>query len=108
MTNTTSNTAGAVVPTDELLSPVRDLRIAGRWDLGLLRLRHGYRQQVHVDGVFRAGPDGKDHAVLAAPRAFGAGLRDRAPDTVRRGWAELYLGLIADNLFAEREFAPRH
>lgn len=191
MTNTTSSTAGAVVPTDELLSVVRDLRIAGRWgramtlldraevsdararvrlavaaaevalesdwfggtglaaarlasagkavedtagsasakaagaavaeptedmgglrdsrwDLDLLRLRHGYRQQVHVDGVFRAGPDGKDPAVLAALRAFGVGLRDRAPDTVRRGWAEMYLGLIADNLFAEREFAPRH
>ncbi|MFG2478942.1 hypothetical protein [Streptomyces fagopyri] len=193
MTNTTRNAAGAVVPADELLAVVRELRIAGRWeramslldraevtdararvrfavaaaevalesdwfggtglaaarlasagrtaeemagkasgkaaeaavagptddiagespmdshwDLGLLRLRHDYRQQVHVDGVFRAGPDGKDPAALAALRAVAVGLRDRAPDTVRRGWAEMYLGLIADNLFAERELAPRH
>ncbi|MER5409735.1 hypothetical protein [Streptomyces sp. NPDC002769] len=79
-----------------------------RWDLDFLRLRHGYRQQLHVDGVFRAGPDGKDPAVLTSLRGFALGLRDRAPDTVRRGWAEMYLGLIADNLFAEREFAPSH
>ncbi|MCX4579710.1 hypothetical protein OHB41_42320 [Streptomyces sp. NBC_01571] len=82
--------------------------LVSRWDLDFLRLRHGYRQQLHVDGVFRAGPDGKDPAVLTSLRGFALGLRDRAPDTVRRGWAEMYLGLIADNLFAEREFAPSH
>ncbi|MEV5784194.1 hypothetical protein ACGFWD_01495 [Streptomyces sp. NPDC048448] len=79
-----------------------------RWDLDFLRLRHGYRQQVHVDGAFRAGPDGKDPAALASLRGFALSLRDGAPDTVRRGWAEMYLGLIADNLFAERGCAPSH
>lgn len=63
---------------------------------------------MHVDGAFRAGPDGKDPAALASLRGFALSLRDGAPDTARRGWAEMYLGLIADNLFAERGCAPSH
>ncbi|MET7781273.1 hypothetical protein ABZT28_37045 [Streptomyces sp. NPDC005388] len=78
------------------------------WDLDFLRLRHGYLRQVHVDGASRAGPDGKDPDALAALRAHAEQLRGEAPDDVRRGWAEMYLGLVADNLFAERDLAPGH
>ena len=35
-------------------------------------------------------------------------MRAQAPDDRRQGWAEMYLGLIADNLYAEREAAPAH
>ena len=35
-------------------------------------------------------------------------LRKRAPDERRRGWAEMYLGLIADNLYGDRDAAPAH
>lgn len=31
-----------------------------------------------------------------------------APDEIRRGWAEFYLGVIADNLYGERDAAPSH
>ncbi|MFF1742358.1 hypothetical protein [Streptomyces mirabilis] len=79
-----------------------------RWDLDFLRLRHGYLGQVRVDGAFRVGPDGKDPDALAALRTHAERLRGQAPDDVRRGWAEMYLGLVADNLFAERDLAPGH
>ncbi|MFK0024591.1 hypothetical protein [Streptomyces sp. NPDC090798] len=79
-----------------------------RWDLDSLRLRHGYLGRVRVDGAFRAGPDGKDPDALAALRTHAERLRGQAPDEVRRGWAEMYLGLVADNLFAERDLAPGH
>ncbi|MFJ1557779.1 hypothetical protein [Streptomyces mirabilis] len=79
-----------------------------RWDLDFLRLRHGYLGQVRVDGAFRAGPDGKDPDTSAALRTHAERLRGEAPDDVRRGWAEMYLGLVADNLFAERDVAPGH
>ncbi|MFJ8027237.1 hypothetical protein [Streptomyces sp. NPDC096311] len=88
-------------PADEAHSGIR-------WDLDFLRLRHGYLGQVRVDGAFRAGPEGKDPAALAALRTHAERLRGRAPDEVRRGWAEMYLGLVADNLFAERDVAPGH
>ncbi|SFF33472.1 hypothetical protein [Streptomyces mirabilis] len=79
-----------------------------RWDLDFLRLRHGYLGQVRVDGAFRVGPDGKDPDAPAALRTHAERLRGQAPDDVRRGWAEMYLGLVADNLFAERDIAPGH
>ncbi|MFD4524374.1 hypothetical protein ACFWP7_10735 [Streptomyces sp. NPDC058470] len=79
-----------------------------RWDLDCLWLRHDYLGLVHIDGSFRPGPDGKDPKALAALRSRAENLRERAPDDVRRGWAEMYLGLIADNLFAERDLAPGH
>ncbi|MET7976066.1 hypothetical protein ABZW44_24065 [Streptomyces mirabilis] len=78
------------------------------WDLDFLRLRHGYLGQVRVDGAFRAGPDDKDPDALDALRTHAERLRGGAPDDVRRGWAEMYLGLVADNLFAERDLAPGH
>lgn len=98
--------AGARLDTAHKL--VEESPLDSGWDLGLLRLRHGYLGQIRVDGTFRAGPDGKDPAALAALRGRAEGLRDRAPDEVRRGWAEMYLGLIADNLLAERDLAPGH
>ncbi|PBC93897.1 hypothetical protein BX281_1768 [Streptomyces sp. Ag82_O1-15] len=78
------------------------------WDLDFLRLRHGYLGQVRVDGAFRTGPDGKDPDALDTLRTHAERLRGGAPDDVRRGWAEMYLGLVADNLFAERDLAPGH
>ncbi|MEU0037564.1 hypothetical protein [Streptomyces sp. NPDC006333] len=109
--DTTRDAAEGVAGTS-VAEPTEDIagasHLDSRWDLDFLRLRHGYRQQLYVDGVFRLGPDGKDPAVLTSLRGFAVGLRDRAPDSVRRGWAEMYLGLIADNLFAERDFAPSH
>ncbi|MEN1890397.1 hypothetical protein [Streptomyces mirabilis] len=88
-------------PADEAQSDIR-------WDLDFLRLRHGYLGQVRVDGVFRVGPDGRDPDAPAALRTHAERLRGEAPDGVRRGWAEMYLGLVADNLFAERDVAPGH
>ncbi|MER7684778.1 hypothetical protein [Streptomyces sp. NPDC097610] len=88
-------------PADEAHSGIR-------WDLDFLRLRHGYLGQVRVDGAFRVGPEGKDPDAPAALRTHAERLRGRAPDEVRRGWAEMYLGLVADNLFAERDVAPGH
>jgi len=85
-----------------------EARLDGGWELDFLRLRHGHLGLLRVDGVFRPGPDGKDPAALAALRGDAESLRDRAPDGVRRGWAEMYLGLIADNLFIERDLAPVH
>ncbi|PKV89284.1 hypothetical protein [Streptomyces sp. TLI_146] len=85
-----------------------DLDADGRWDLAFLRLRHDYAGQIFVGGSFRLGPEGKDAQELAEVRRRAASLRERAPDAVRAGWAEMYLGLIADNLFAERDAAPAH
>ncbi|MFD9489679.1 hypothetical protein ACFWBX_38050 [Streptomyces sp. NPDC059991] len=85
-----------------------DLGSDGRWDLAFLRLRHDYAGQILVGGTFRLGPEGKDADVLADVRRRAAALRERAPDSVRAGWAEMYLGLITDNLFAERDAAPAH
>ncbi|MFF4345720.1 hypothetical protein [Streptomyces sp. NPDC001530] len=83
-------------------------RLDDRWDLDFLRVRHDYLGLLRVNGAFRAGPDGKDPQALAALRGHAVSVRDRAPDAVRRGWAEMYLGLVADNLFAEPDIAPDH
>jgi hypothetical protein len=81
---------------------------ASQWDLAFLRLRHGYFDQILGSGGFRPGPAGKDPGVLADIRSRAGELRDLAPDGRRRGWAEMYLGLIADNLYGDREAAPAH
>ncbi|MEU0409580.1 hypothetical protein ABZ307_17415 [Streptomyces griseorubiginosus] len=78
------------------------------WDLGFIRLRHDYRCQLIRAGAFRPGPEGKDPEALAGIRRDAHGLRDSAPDEVRRGWASMYLGLTVENLFAERAAAPTH
>lgn len=78
------------------------------WDLGFVGLRHDYLRLVRADGVFRPGPEGKDPEALAGIRRRALALRENGPDEVRRGWASMYLGLIADNLVAERTAAPAH
>jgi tetratricopeptide (TPR) repeat protein len=50
-------------------------------------------------------PDPAGHARLGE-RAVA--VRDSAPDDVSRGWAEFYLGLIADNVTGRRAAAPAH
>lgn len=78
------------------------------WDLDFVRLRHDYLGLLHGEGGFRPGPEGKDPEALATIRRGARHLHEGAPDEVRRGWASMYLGLIADNLFAERTTAPAH
>lgn len=80
----------------------------GSWQLGFLRLRHTYARLLLVDGTLRFGPAGKDPEALATLRRRARELRDSAPDGVRRGWAEMYLGLITDNHLAERTAARTH
>ncbi|MFF7133328.1 hypothetical protein ACFZBZ_13340 [Streptomyces sp. NPDC008196] len=77
-------------------------------DLAFVRLRHDYFRLLRSEGAFRPGPDGKDPEALAGLRRRAHDLHEDAPDEVRRGWAAMYLGLIADNLFAERTVAPAH
>ena len=79
-----------------------------RWDLDFLLLRRDYHDQILGSGTFQPGPDGKDPGVLAGIRRRVCELSTAAPDEGRRGWAEFYLGVIADNLFAERDVAPAH
>ncbi|MCX5254146.1 hypothetical protein OOK27_08155 [Streptomyces canus] len=78
------------------------------WDLAFVRLRHDYFRLLRSEGTFRPGPEGKDPEALAGLRRDAHDLRGDAADEVRRGWASMYLGLIADNLFAERTAAPAH
>jgi len=72
------------------------------WDLGMLRLRRQYADEL-VGGI---GPDGRDQAVVAAMTAEAGRLRDVAPDDGRRGWALMCLGWFADNLRGARPEAP--
>ncbi|MER6282734.1 hypothetical protein [Streptomyces sviceus] len=78
------------------------------WDLAFVRLRHDYLGLLRGGGNFRLGPEGKDPGALAGIRRAAHDLREDGPDGVRCGWASMYLGLIADNLFAERTAAPAH
>jgi hypothetical protein len=79
-----------------------------QWDLRFLRLRSDYQDALLGEGSFRLGPEGKSEEMLAAIRSSGEDLSTQAPDEVRRGWAEMFLGLIADNLYDERDAAPAH
>jgi hypothetical protein len=83
-------------------------RLGSSWELDLLRLRHDYWTLLHVGGTLAPGPHGKDPAALAELQSRIAGLGERAPDPVRRGWARMYQGLIADNLLDRRDLAPEH
>lgn len=76
-----------------------------RWDLGFVRLRQAYADLVLIDGGFSPGPWGKDPGAVAA-REHAERLCAEAPDEVRRGWAHMYLGLVLDNVLAERDAAP--
>ncbi|MFG2779695.1 hypothetical protein ACGFY7_17815 [Streptomyces prunicolor] len=80
----------------------------GDWDVDFARLRNTYRRLLVVDGRLRLGPGGKDPAALAFLLREAEGLRDGAMDEGRRGWAEMYLGLITDNHFADLAGAPPH
>jgi hypothetical protein len=77
-----------------------DLDPGSRWDLAFLRLRNEYFDQILSADGFRLGPEGKAPEVIASLRRRADDLHEQAPDEVRQGWAQMYLGLIADNLFA--------
>jgi tetratricopeptide (TPR) repeat protein len=79
-----------------------------RWDLGFLLLRRDYFDQILGSGTFRPGPDCKDPDALADIGRRADELIAQAPDEERRGWAEFYRGVIADNLCGERDVAPGH
>lgn len=76
-----------------------------RWDLDFARFRQNYGSQL-VDGNF--GPAGRDPETVAALRTQAEQVHTSAPDLRRRGWAAHYLGLVADNIFGERDVAPKH
>jgi hypothetical protein len=94
--------------TAEQACATADLDPGSRWDLAFLRLRREYFDQIVTAGGFHLGPEGKDPDVLADLRRRAGELRGLAPDDLRRGWAEMYLGLIADNLYGQRDVAPVH
>ena len=80
-----------------------------QWTVGYLHLRLAYWQALHgPDGAVHFGPDGRDLAELDALRGEAQRLRESAPNAVARGWAEMYLGLVCDNLYGERDLAPPH
>jgi hypothetical protein len=101
-----SDTAAARLRTAELAAAAADLDPGTRWDLSFLRLRQDYLGQIIRDGTFQPGPSGKDPNLLADLRRRTSDLLAQAPDGVRRGWAHMYLGLVADNLHGERDAAP--
>ncbi|MEV6348401.1 hypothetical protein [Actinoplanes sp. NPDC051851] len=79
------------------LAAGRLTRCAGDgWDLRLLTLRDEYARQLGTPGD--PGDLYRRCAELSAA----------APDERRRGWAQMWLGLIADNLMGDRERAPGH
>ncbi|MDG6107789.1 hypothetical protein Daura_15495 [Dactylosporangium aurantiacum] len=94
--------AGTATATDPLATATRlatGLDDAGRWDLAFAQLRHWYRTALTA-----IGPE----VTVDEVRRRAAELSGSAPDTVRRGWAEMYRGLIADNLLGESDTAPAH
>ena len=81
----------------------------GGWDLAFLGLRQQYAEQVTgPGGAARLGPRGRDAAETGRLRDRAGQLREAAPDGRRRGWADMCLGWIADNLYGERDLAPAH
>jgi hypothetical protein len=78
------------------------------WDLGFLLLRRDYFDMILGGGTVRLGPDGKDPDAVADISRRSDELIAQAPDAVRRGWAEFYRGVIADNLCGERDAAPAY
>jgi hypothetical protein len=77
-----------------------------QWDLAFQRLRLDYFVLLRTSGTF--GPAGKDPEERASIRRYVTELRDGAPDKLRQGWAEFYLGLTLDNLDGDRGAAPAH
>jgi hypothetical protein len=77
------------------------------WDADWLHLRRAYSQAIrNPDGSYRMGPGGRDPAGVAALLQHAERVHATAPDDVRRGWASVCRGWIADNVLAERDTAP--
>lgn len=74
----------------------------GRWDLAFVDLRDAYRAALMPDRSTRA-PVPADALSRRAAELAGA-----APDAVREGWAEMYRGLINDNVLDKRDAAEAH
>ena len=96
---------GAPLPLDEVAT-VGDREA---WDVAMHRFRTSYADQLRrADGSLWFGPEGRDPGVRAERRREAQRLRDAAPDDVRRGWAEMCLGWISDNIDGDRDGAPAH
>lgn len=78
------------------------------WDLEFVRVRHDYGSLVFSGDGFSPGPWGKDPAAVDALRCRAEKLCADAPGGTRHGWARFYLGVILDNVCAERDTAPTH
>jgi len=88
------------------------------WDVDFLRLRCRYRRALsdgcgpgpHFDSPFDSvdAAVGQGRSVGDDLAAVADALRDSAPDPTRRGWANMYRGLIADNVLGERSSAPAY
>ncbi|WP_170126022.1 hypothetical protein [Nocardioides speluncae] len=78
------------------------------WDAEFLRLRQRYTREIFDAHTVLGSAEGRDPARIGALRRTAEGLRDRAPDVRRRGWAEFYLGTIADNVYGDRAAGPAH
>lgn len=103
---------GAITATDTLVAAAAVVEAsddaAARWDLGFLFLRHAYSRQLADPATHVGSAAGRASEHIADLRRQATTLRDDAPADPRRGWAEFYLGVIADNVFGEREAAPAH
>jgi tetratricopeptide (TPR) repeat protein len=78
------------------------------WEVEFLRLKYEYSRLLHVGDELRPGPWGKDPAAIDDLGRRAVALRDRAAGDTRRGWSEMLIGWITDNLRAERDAAPAH
>ncbi|WP_327003928.1 hypothetical protein OHA72_54245 [Dactylosporangium sp. NBC_01737] len=97
--------AGTTSATQRLATATRladGLDDAGRWDLAFAELRNAYRTLLMTDRSTQA--PAPDDEILRRAAELGAS----APDAVRNGWAEMYQGLIADNLLDRPAAAPAH
>ena len=79
-----------------------------RWDLALQEMRRDFIAQLSEPGTRIADSSGRNPARVAALRRAAETLRETAPDAGRRGWAHFYLGVIHDNVLADRVAAPAH
>lgn len=76
-----------------------------RWDLDFARLRRNYANELFVNGF---GPAGRTAETMATLRGQAEQLHASAPDSRRQGWGAQYLGFVADNIYGERELAPKY
>jgi tetratricopeptide (TPR) repeat protein len=82
---------------------------AVQWAVAYLQLRASYHKAIrNPDGTARLGAEGRDAAERDTLREQARRARESAPNPTARGWAEMCLGWIADNLYGEREVAPSH